>query len=153
MLVTGRDRWLFLHLSASIAYAFYVMCCRRSPRRLWNLVRIQFSAYTIYEPMYTVTLLLQIMYHFFVSSLCNIFMYQMYQMCNTFMSHFSTRACARASRSGGGSQKACVHSSSCPYYINMETGEQKKKAEVAGPPAGPRTRRARLGMGSVPGKA
>ncbi len=38
--------------------------------------------------MYTVTLLLHILYHYFVSPLCNIFLYQMYQMCNTLMYHF-----------------------------------------------------------------
>jgi len=56
MLVTGRDRWLFDHLSAPIAYAFYTMCCEGSPRGVWNLVRIENSAYTIDEPKYTVTL-------------------------------------------------------------------------------------------------
>ncbi len=88
MLVTGRDRWLFDHMSWCRRGAFSVLGSGSSPREVLNLVRIEISAYPIYEPMYTVTLLLQIMYHFFVSSLCNIFMYQMYQMCNTFMSHF-----------------------------------------------------------------
>jgi hypothetical protein len=56
----------------------------------------------------------------------------------------------------GWKSKNHVHSSPCPYYINIGMEAKKKEedeAEVAGQPVDLRTGRMRSGMGSVPGKA